>query len=192
MVAAIVIDPAAQMTLRGALALLFLFAAVHKLRYPRGFREALAGYELVPAAWHAPVAMLLVGLELAVGASLLIPGLAPAGGAAAAGVLTLYTAAVTINLYRGRRDIDCGCAGPAGRVPLNRGLVIRNAFLIAASVACALPADGRPLAWLDIVTIASGLLALSLVYIAADTALANWAGLSKSAERTERLSWSTP
>jgi len=38
-------------------------------------------------------------------------------------LLALYTLAVVVNLARGRREIDCGCFGPAARQPLSAALV---------------------------------------------------------------------
>ena len=42
----------------------------------------------------------------------------PHAAAAAALLLALYAGAIGVNLARGRRDIDCGCGGPASRQPI--------------------------------------------------------------------------
>jgi len=199
MAARLTLDPVPLLALRGGLALLLLFTAAHKLRDVAGFRAAVEGYGLLPGAWLTPAAALFVILELAFGASLIWPGsgAAPVWGAAA--LLILYTGAITINLTRGRR-IDCGCAGPAGRVPLAWSLVARNAVLICAALVSAAPAGARTLMWLDGVTVCGGIAAMVLIYAAADTALANAARLrpptsvdrSPHVEGTEELSWSTP
>src|SRR5262245_65540349 len=106
-------DPALDLTFRAGLALLFAVAAVHKLRDPRGFPAPLSYYRLLPAGIAGVAGMGLVGAELAVVAALVVDRRAGLAGAAA--LLVLYAGAMAINLARGRRHIDCGCAGPAAR-----------------------------------------------------------------------------
>src|SRR5690606_31828580 len=136
---AAVIDPALHAVLRGTLAAVLLGAALHKLRDLHAFRVALGDYRLVPWPLTGLVAPLLVAAEVAVGAALLSPWARPTGFAAAAGLVGLYSAAIAVNLLRGRRDIDCGCFGPALRVALGAGLLVRNALLLAAAAAGMLP-----------------------------------------------------
>jgi len=49
-------DPAADVTLRTAFALLFAVAASHKVRDPARFRATLADYRLLPAPFVWPAA----------------------------------------------------------------------------------------------------------------------------------------
>src|SRR5829696_9261519 len=46
-----------------ALGVVFLLAAVPKLRRPGGFVQAVRGYELLPAAMVRPTAFALIGVE---------------------------------------------------------------------------------------------------------------------------------
>jgi hypothetical protein len=160
------LDPALQGVLRASLALLFGVSAAHKLRGPRVFAAQLAEYRLLPAAASLPGGLALAGAELATAAALATPALARAGAAAALGLLALYSAAVGVNLLRGRDSIDCGC-GFAPR-PLGWGVLARNALLAAAALAAALPALPRALDWVDALSIAGGTLAAALVFAAAD------------------------
>lgn len=166
-------DPAVQAVLRAACALLFATAALDKLRDPRGFREALGGYRLLPSTWLAPTAIGLPFAELATALALATPGLAGAGAAAGAGLLVLYAAAIGVNLLRGRRTIDCGCGGPGGRKPIGSALVWRNAGLVAALLLAARPSSPRVWTWLDGVTLVAGVTTLALLYAALDVLLAN-------------------
>jgi hypothetical protein len=84
----------------------------------------------------------------------------------------LYAGAIFVNLVRGRRGIDCGCAGVAASRSLSGGLVVRNGVLIIAALTSALPATSRSLAWIDAVTIVAGVAAAALLYAAADGLLA--------------------
>jgi hypothetical protein len=165
------LDPVLVATLRGSLALLFVAAALHKLRDRSAFRAALAGYGLLPEAWVAPAAALLAAAELAVAAGLLVPALGRLASLAAAGLLALYAGAMLAALAAGRRGIDCGCAGPAGARPLGPMHVARNALLVAASLAASLPAAARPVAWLDAVTVAGAMASLACLASAAELSL---------------------
>ena len=167
------IDPVVAVVLRGALALLFVSAALHKLRDLQAFRVALGDYELVPWPLTGLVAPALVAAELGVAALLLTPWAQPWGFAAAALLLALYTAAVGVNLLRGRRAIDCGCFGPALRLELGGGLVARNALLIAGALAGLLPSAPRALTALDGLPIVAAIGFLSAAYAAASQLLAN-------------------
>ena len=162
------IDPALRMTLRAAASLLFLWAATHKLRDAAAFRTALANYDLLPARWLDRCARLLIVAELAVAMGVLLPGLGDAAALLGAALLALYAGAIGVNLRRGRRDIDCGCAGAARRQPLSVGLVVRNLVLAGAAVVSALPAAPRVLTWVDGVTVGAGVIILVLLYAAID------------------------
>ena len=167
------LDPALLSALRGALALLWLGAAHHKLKDPERFRAALAGYRLLPAPAVAATAAGVTWLELALALALLIPAAGAAAALASALLLALYALAIAASLLSGRRGIDCGCG--ARPQPLGPHLLARNALLIGIALAAALPASGRGLGVLDAITIAGGAGALAALYAAIDAALANGA-----------------
>ena len=175
------VDPVLQLLLRAALAVLFGAAALHKLRDVDGFRRAVEGYELLPPLWAVPAGGIIIAVEIGIAVALWMPGWQTVAAVAAATLLVLYAAAIAINLARGRRDIDCGCFGPARRRPISGALVLRNGILAAAAVGCALPADTRTLQWLDWLTIAAALPALVLLYAAADGLLAGSAAAAGAA-----------
>jgi hypothetical protein len=176
------LDPALSLALRLALAWLLLAAALHKARHRNAFRAALAGYRLLPGRWVAAAAWGLAAAELSAGLLLLSApardgaawdGATPAGAALAGGLFVLYGGAIGLNLARGRRHIDCGCAGPGGRRTLSEGLLLRNVVLVLAVVTAALPPPARPWVWIDAVTVSGGVAALALLYAAIDAVLAN-------------------
>ena len=166
------LDPAFHAALRGALGLLLLHAAAHKLRSPARFRAAFAGYRVVPDRLVSAAAALVVLSELVAGIGLLAPGAGAVPALLAAALLATYAAAIAINLARGRRDIDCGCAGPAAGRPLGAGLVVRNTGVSLAALAAALPAGARTLSWVDAGTVVAFVGAAALLYASADLALA--------------------
>ncbi|MFN8544114.1 MAG: MauE/DoxX family redox-associated membrane protein [Candidatus Binatia bacterium] len=164
-------DPVVAAVFRSGLALLFASAARHKLGDAAGFRAALRAYRLLPAPVAPAAAWLLLGAEATAAVALLIPG-AP-GPLLAGGLLAVYTGAIAINLARGRRDIDCGCAGPAARQPLTPWLLARTAVLLAAATAALLPARPRPFVWLDGLTVVAAVVALATLWAALGRLLAN-------------------
>jgi uncharacterized membrane protein YphA (DoxX/SURF4 family) len=176
-IAGIATDPVLQFALQAAAALLFLGSAAHKLRDPSAFRSALEAYAVIPKATLAPAAPLLAFAEIAVGFGLLFSATAPAAAIGGAGLLSVYGAAIAVNVARGRDAIDCGCGGPGGKRPLSRALVLRNVVLVGALLLAALPSRVRPTVWIDAVSAVSLCATLALLYAAVDVALANSARL---------------
>jgi uncharacterized membrane protein YphA (DoxX/SURF4 family) len=170
---ALALDPALRLVLRGALALLLLAAAWHKLRDLGRFQSALAGYGLLPPPAVRAVGRVLPAVEAATALALCVPALGAAPALAAAGLLVAYAVAIAAGLARGRRGIDCGCGGLVGDQRLRPALLARNALLVALALAAALPAGPRALVWMDAPTLAGGVAALALLLAAADLALAH-------------------
>jgi len=168
-----VIDPALHVVLRAALAALLAGAAAHKLRDLHAFRVALGDYRLVPWALTGLAAPALVAAELAAAALLVSPAARPWGFAAALALVAHYSAAIAVNLLRGRRGIDCGCFGPALHIELGPGLLARNAVLLAAAAAGLAPPAPRALGALDAATIAGALAFLGFAHGAATRLLAS-------------------
>jgi uncharacterized membrane protein YphA (DoxX/SURF4 family) len=115
------IDPALQLALRLALGAVLLQAAAHKLRDVAAFASAIAAYRLLPERRSRAAAAAFAVAELAIGCALLLPAAGPLPSVAAGALIAVYSLAVAVNLARGRREIDCGCAGPAARQPLRGG-----------------------------------------------------------------------
>jgi hypothetical protein len=89
------------------------------------------------------------------------------------------------NLWRGRRQIDCGCGGEVH--PLSWGLVLRNGVLAAAALLVAGPTVERELEWLDGVTLVVGVLAFYAMYLLFDELLRQFSRIAqlRDAEREE-------
>ena len=161
-------DPVADLTARAALVLLFLVAAAHKLRDRGRFRATLADYRLLPAALVPAAGVFFPAIEAALAATLVVPALRAPGLAGAAALLAVYSLGIAINLARGRRDLDCGCAGPAARRPISGWLVARNVTLAAAALALLAPVRARTLVWVDGLTVLGGTTALAALHAAFD------------------------
>ncbi len=168
-------DPAVDIAFRAALGLLLAVAAGHKLRDLPRFRATLAEYRLLPEPLVAIAAPTVVGMELATAMALL--DFRTVGACAAATLLLVYAVAIGVNLARGRRHIDCGCAGPTERRAISGGLVARNAALVAVALLGLTPLGSRPLVWIDAITIPGTTLLLVAVYGAVDGLIANATGV---------------
>ncbi|MHA6126729.1 MauE/DoxX family redox-associated membrane protein [Pseudomonas fluorescens group sp. PF-1] len=156
-----------------AIAVLLASAATHKVRAPARFARQLADYQLLPASLVRPVARLVPLLELAIAFALLVPVSRGWAALSAASLLALYAAAIGINLWRGRRDIDCGCAGPDQAQPLRPVLLLRNSVLVVLALLASVTPIARDMTLFDgFVTVAAAAVAL-LIYAAADGLLAN-------------------
>ncbi len=167
------IDPAIQLACAWALAAVFATGLAHKLRSPSTFVATLGNYRLLPRALLVPAAGLVIaGESLLVPALLVLPGAAPVCWGAFA-LLVLYTTAIGINLARGRRDIDCGCSGPALRQTLSGALLWRNAVLLAIAAVALLPVGDRALSWLDFLSAGFAVATVVLIYTAGNQLIAN-------------------
>ncbi|KPF89670.1 MULTISPECIES: MauE/DoxX family redox-associated membrane protein [unclassified Novosphingobium] len=110
--------------------LVFMQAAVPKLRNTQLFAGVLANYRLLPGFLIAPAALLLPIAELWVGLALMLDHASHFAPVAMA-LLLLFAIAMGINIARGRREIDCGCGRSDLRQPLSWLLVVRNVLLAA-------------------------------------------------------------
>ena len=116
-----------------SLGVVFLFAALSKLGEPNAFVRTVADYRLVPGTAARVLAPALIAVECFLGVALLT-GLA-VGIALPLTIVTLlaFSAAVAVNLRRGRR-VPCGCFGHASERVSTRTLV-RLLLLLLASLA---------------------------------------------------------
>ena len=161
------------MTGMGTLALVFAISVSHKLRNYARFKASLAAYRLVPEAFLALLAPVVLLLELAAIVAILLP--AGPGVSIAFGLLILYTLALTINLARGNTSIDCGCGDAP--TPISGWLLLRNGALLLL----ALPHDPHsgPPDLLHWVLVTGLVLLLGMFYLIVEQLLANHARLSE-------------
>jgi hypothetical protein len=131
---------------RTLVALVFLSAALGKLKDRAAFHGAVHAYRLLPDGLVGPVALFVPLAEIVIG--LLLPsGLAPGVAAvAASAMLAVFTGAMALNMLRGRRDIDCGCFHGRPSRRLTWGAIARTAALAVAAVLSGVPASAPGLA----------------------------------------------
>ena len=165
-------DPLLDWVLRAGLASLFAVAAIHKVRDRDAFARTLRDYRLLPERLCGPLVPVLIGCEALLAGLLLAQGNRLEASLAASGVLAVYTAAIGINLARGRREIDCGCLGPGHRQPLSGWLLARNGLLLFAALLVVLPPSQRVLGSVDAISFPFGLGVLFLLFASANQLVA--------------------
>ncbi|MEP6884201.1 MAG: MauE/DoxX family redox-associated membrane protein [Gammaproteobacteria bacterium] len=132
-----------SLAIRVLVSLVFLTAAYGKFRHLTALQGVVANYRLIPDMLVVPVAYLLAPVEALLGTALLLGLGSPWPELGAAALLTLFAAAMGINMARGRRHIDCGCFQSALKQTLNWTLVFRNVVL-AMLLGVAILAPGLP------------------------------------------------
>jgi hypothetical protein len=171
------IDPLFWQVARWLLFGVFAVALWHKLRARESFIVVVDDYRLLPRKAASAAAATVMGLEALVLAGLCFDVSVRPAAILAVVLLGIYASAIAVNLLRGRRDIDCGCMGPAGgsqdRHRLSEWLLLRNAALIGLGAVVLLPVSGRELLWLDAAGIVTGAAVALLIYCTSDQLLAN-------------------
>ena len=162
--AAAMLDPAIGTLLVLCLATLFASAAVHKLRDPGRFAAVFDSYQLLPLPVRSVAAMLVPLAESAVAAGVLLGPVRIAAAVVGSVLLITYALAIAINLLRGRRDLACGCGGPADRRVIAAWMVWRNLALAGALMVLAPRWRERALVPADFITISGGLATAVLLY----------------------------
>ena len=160
------IDPLIILILSILFSALFVFAALHKI-LSGSFQSIVSDYRILPTALVPLAAISIPLIEIVIGFSWALNFLPTLTALATSTVLASYTAAIGINLLRGRRYIDCGCGFSStkktlGSQQLSGGLILRNIILIAFSILAILPLAERLLGVMDYFSaiVASAIIAL--------------------------------
>ncbi|MCP8466422.1 methylamine utilization protein MauE [Pseudomonas sp. ZM23] len=172
-------DPILIIASAVAVGVLLASAASHKLRAPMRFARQVEDYGLLPAGLVGPVARTLPVVEGAVAFALLVPASRHVAALAATALILLYAGAIGINLWRGRRDMDCGCSGPGQMQPLRPVLLLRNAIIAALALIAACAPQAREMGVFDAFVILAASAVALFLYAAADGLLANHPRLLK-------------
>lgn len=119
------------------LGIVFLAAAVPKLRHPAAFAATVAGYRLAPRRLAPAIAVVLIVIEAFLAFAFLTGWAMTVALPLAAVALSSFAAAVAVNLRRGRR-VPCGCFGDPKERISGRSLARLGALLGALVVLVAL------------------------------------------------------
>lgn len=111
--------------------LCFLLPAISKILAFKKFVSAVADFGFFKnIRWAIASSVLVVFMELVVGAAMIGGWLLTWATAASILLLTIFSAAILLAILRGRSDISCGCLGAIGRKrPIGQSIVLRNLAL---------------------------------------------------------------
>jgi uncharacterized membrane protein YphA (DoxX/SURF4 family) len=128
----------------GFFSYLFLVSGWHKLGDLNDFTRSISDYKLAPPSWSPALARGLAVTEFALGLGLLIALTRTPALLLSVALLTIYTLAIAINIFRGRRDLNCGCSGPGREQPIGGWLLGRNLLIIASGIFSITVLMGQP------------------------------------------------
>ena len=112
------------------LSLAFLVAGVSKLRDLPGFIRVARSYQILPDLPTKAFAPALPFVEVTLGLSFLVGLALPITATASVILLSIFTAAILINIRRGRKDIPCACFGSLSKAQIGWFSVARNTVLV--------------------------------------------------------------
>lgn len=152
---------------------LLLQAGLHKLKPSNQsyYRDLLADYGGVFKKFAEVLSPALGVVECLLGLALVIPASRSAAAAVALLLLGGYFLALAWQLYQGKKDMDCGCAGPGFDLKISPALLWRNAALMLVAASCFTGGSGFGL-WQSLNALAFALV-LVLIYICSEGLLAN-------------------
>ena len=119
-------------TARLVIALVFVAAAVGKVRDPNGTRQGARDLG-VPERSAGPTARALPIVEAAIAALVLVPATHRIGAAFAVVLLASFTVAIAGTMRTGRRPV-CHCFGAVTGRPIGPDTLVRNGALIVLAV----------------------------------------------------------
>ena len=125
---------------------LFVTAGIHKLNptNDRYFADLLSEYGWHNQQFSLSIARIIGVTELAVGLGIIFPLSRMPAAIAASALLLAYTALMAVQLYQGRQDLDCGCAGPGRQLKISGYLLLRNILLAGFALFCVFPGYQLP------------------------------------------------
>ncbi|MBL1268042.1 MauE/DoxX family redox-associated membrane protein [Vreelandella arctica] len=124
------------------LALLFAQSAWHKTQDYGRFLGLVANYQLLPRFLEENAARGLIVAEVLLVMLFVFPFTATFAALGIGALLLVYAVAMSVNLLRGHRLIDCGCGGSAH--PVAWTLVLRNLLLAALALLPAIYDTSQP------------------------------------------------
>jgi Methylamine utilisation protein MauE len=170
---AFTLDPVYGYSASYTLGAIFLAGALDKLKARELFVSIVQAYGLLPIPLVAVFALAVGIAELVIGCLLFFPASWPFAQYWGIALLVLVTAAVVINLLRGRTELSCGCGGASADQTLSWALVARNVALGSLLSIATLPSTARAMTMLDYFTIVVAVVLGFGLYAAANQLLAN-------------------
>jgi uncharacterized membrane protein YphA (DoxX/SURF4 family) len=126
---------------RLVIGVIFIVAGAGKVGHAPEFAAQIAGFQLLPQAVIAPMALGLPFLEILLGGCLVVGLFTRAWGWAAVVLLGAFDGAIASAVVRGM-TVSCGCFGPNDKTVTTWAEVARDAIFVVLALAIALRAPG--------------------------------------------------
>ena len=156
---------------------LFALAAYHKLTHLNHYSQLLLDYlpntdSNHPLLLRSAAAGLAV-LELSVALMLILPASRAVALLMAIALLSVYATVMAIQLILGRRQLNCGCAGPAATTHVSAVLVARNILLVVLAVVALLTGSSIVISSYSVLLIVCLTLFMIVLYLCAEQLISN-------------------
>jgi hypothetical protein len=179
-------------------AVLFMLAAVHKLSNRSEFFLILRAYQVLPAMLLRPTTLIIPNLEIILAFGWFLIGVLGfqlrAVPVFSAGLLLVYAAAIAINLFRGRRDIDCGCSLASSKTDssnpseqISEAQVFRNCLLALLALIAAAPMTARVINAIDYLALIGASVVCVFIYAAINQLIANSLSMKPWLSKTRNI-----
>ena len=159
--------------------IIFFHAGYSKVRHSTEYVDIMAAYLGRPVNVSA---VTVAGVaEMALAVMVLVPGMRSIGALGCSLLLMLYAVLMWRQIQAGRRDMHCGCSGPAAETRIGPELILRNVLVAFPLLAAAFIKT----AFIPWVGMTLGLVLgffLVLIYLSTDQIIAN---------RQRLIGWST-
>lgn len=150
--------------------IIFFHAGYSKFRHPADYVDIMAAYLGRPVMIGAVTATGIV--EMAMAALVVVPNTRSIGALACSVLLISYGLFMWRQIQAGRRDLRCGCSGPAAETRIGPELVVRNLLLAFPLLGLAF-LNPEIMSWAAVfLGLAFGLFLL-MIYLSSDQVIAN-------------------
>ncbi len=119
--------------LRLAVGGVLIWAGLAKVSEPALFALTVRAYNVLPLAFINGFAVVVPWMEIAAGACLLAGFWSRAAALAALALLSSFSVALVVNIFRGA-NLDCGCFGLDGTRGSLHGALVQDLLLIGCSL----------------------------------------------------------
>lgn len=117
---------------------LFITSGIHKLN-PNNkvyYTKVMQTYG-ISQKYYAYFTMVTLGvIELIISAVVLIPSSRIWGGIISITLFMFYFLVMAYQIYRGKKNISCGCSGPSSELKITPSVLSRNLLLSLAALFC--------------------------------------------------------
>ncbi len=114
-----------------------ILASLGKIGEPTAFTATIISYQVIPSflvRLAKPLAIFFIGSETGIALLFLLGFQSRAAGALSSFLMITFIIAVSVNLLRGRTNLDCGCYGSAHHRRISSRLVASDMILLVMSI----------------------------------------------------------